>query len=107
MGTQIPGTLCGGPSLRQAKSFGPAALRPHPGQRPSSSLTPFTSSPGPAEVTCAEGNPATSLRMGCCGRKALWALGFMLLLGTSSAQDTWEALLPSGLVEKSRVSARM
>nr|XP_048293340.1 WAP four-disulfide core domain protein 1 [Myodes glareolus] len=39
--------------------------------------------------------------MGCCSRKALWSLGFMLLLGTSSAQDTWEALLPSGLVEKS------
>lgn len=97
----------GGPSLKQAKSFGPA-LRPHPGQRPSSPLTPFTASPGPpAEVTRAEGNPATSLRMGCWGRKALWALGFLLLLGTSSAQDTWEALLPSGLVEKSRVSAGM
>ncbi|XP_050021238.1 WAP four-disulfide core domain protein 1 isoform X2 [Alexandromys fortis] len=40
--------------------------------------------------------------MGCWGRKALWALGFLLLLGTSSAQDTWEALLPSRLVEKSR-----
>lgn len=45
--------------------------------------------------------------MSCWGRKALWALGFLLLLGTSSAQDTWEALLPSRLVEKSRVSAGM
>lgn len=69
-------------------------------------LTPLASSPRPAEVTRAEGNPATSLGMGNCGRKVLWALGFLLLLGSSSAQDIWEALLPARLAEKSRVSAR-
>lgn len=56
----------------------------------------------PVEVTRAEGNPATSLRMANCGRQVLWALGFLLLLGFSSAQGIWEAMLPARLAEKSR-----
>lgn len=69
-------------------------------------LTPLASSPRPAEVTRAEGNPDTSLRMGNGSRKVFWTLGFLLLLGSSLAQDTWEAMLPARLAEKSRVSAR-
>lgn len=48
---------------------------------------------------------ATSLGMGSCSRKILWVLGFLLLLGTSSAQGTWGAMLRARLAEKSRVSA--
>lgn len=45
--------------------------------------------------------------MGSCDRKALWALSFLLLLlGSSSVQGTWEAMLPARLAEKSQVSAR-
>uniref|UniRef100_A0A8C6HK60 WAP four-disulfide core domain protein 1 n=1 Tax=Mus spicilegus TaxID=10103 RepID=A0A8C6HK60_MUSSI len=40
--------------------------------------------------------------MGNCGRKVLRALSFLLLLGSSSAQGTWEAMLPARLAEKSR-----
>ncbi|MEJ1284196.1 WAP four-disulfide core domain 1 [Cricetulus griseus] len=54
---------------------------------------------GPAEVTRAGGNPATSPRMSHCGRKVLWALGFLLLLGASSAQGTWEAMVPARLAK--------
>lgn len=43
--------------------------------------------------------------MGSCGRKVLWALSFLLLLGASLAQGTWGALLPARLAEKFRVSA--
>lgn len=103
------GTRSRGPCVEdQACSRQSSVLLSGPTQAiiPPPLLTPLASSPQPAEVTRAEGNPATSLGMGNCDRKVLWALGFLLLLGSSSAQDTWEAMLPARLAEKSRVSAR-
>nr|XP_004664886.1 WAP four-disulfide core domain protein 1 [Jaculus jaculus] len=46
--------------------------------------------------------PSTGREMDSCGRKVLWALGFLLLLGAGAAKNIWERALPARLAEKTR-----